>query len=219
MKKIKQIIQENITKILNEAMMDDFSLKTLSSLSSFKAKKKYCDEKLGKHIGKGSSRIVYQIDDEKVLKLAFNGKGVEQNEMECDTAQYDNWAQAKVFDFDDNYSFLVSEYVIPANKEDFQYILGITFDEYQEFIKFIYNMYARKSVPCRMTLQRFQELMDDSTDKFYLFNEIYQLVRDFELPFGDLIRLKNLGIALREGEPFIVVIDNGVNDEILEKYY
>ena len=39
----------------------------------------YCREMLGEPIGNGSSRIVFQIDDETVLKLAKNNAGIAQN--------------------------------------------------------------------------------------------------------------------------------------------
>lgn len=37
---------------------------------------------LGNPIGNGSSRMVFQISDERVLKVAKNAKGIAQNEAE-----------------------------------------------------------------------------------------------------------------------------------------
>ena len=45
-------------------------MKVFKSLPSFAARVRYCNEKL-QRISSGSARIVYKIDDEKVLKLAF----------------------------------------------------------------------------------------------------------------------------------------------------
>ena len=73
------IISEKQKKMLLEAMDDSFDFEELSSLPSYNARLKYCTQHLGKHIGKGSSRVTFQIDDENVLKLAFNQKGVAQN--------------------------------------------------------------------------------------------------------------------------------------------
>lgn len=72
------VITESQYKRLFEAAMDGFSLEQLSNIRSFRDRLAYCKQMLGPSIGKGSSRIVFQIDDEKVLKLAMNGKGVAQ---------------------------------------------------------------------------------------------------------------------------------------------
>lgn len=61
-------------------MMDGFSFETLTSLSSYKKRIAYCKQMLGQPIGNGSSRIVFQISDERVLKVAKNQKGIAQNE-------------------------------------------------------------------------------------------------------------------------------------------
>ena len=39
---------------------------------------------MGKPVGRGSSRVVFQYDDNIVIKLALNGKGIAQNEAEYD---------------------------------------------------------------------------------------------------------------------------------------
>lgn len=80
----KIIISENSIKILSEAMMEGFRIDTLRNLSSFKKRVDYCKQYLGNPIGNGSSRIVFQIDDETVLKLAKNRKCITQNELEYD---------------------------------------------------------------------------------------------------------------------------------------
>ena len=54
----------------------------LDEIRSFRGRFKYCTEHLWNAIGKGSSRAVFQIDDEKILKLAINNKGIMQNTAE-----------------------------------------------------------------------------------------------------------------------------------------
>ena len=80
MKKI--IINENQIKQLKEAINYGFSFERLKQISSFNGKMRFCKEFLGDSIGRGSSRLVFQIDDEWVLKLAMNSKGIAQNEEE-----------------------------------------------------------------------------------------------------------------------------------------
>ena len=73
----EQFIEEDYPASFN---MDEFKM-----LRSFNARINYCQARL-KRISSGSSRIVYQIDDELVLKLARNVKGLAQNEAEVTAA-------------------------------------------------------------------------------------------------------------------------------------
>lgn len=55
-----------------------FNFDEFKSLKSFAQRVRYCDEHLQK-LGSGSSRIVYVVDNDKVLKLAKNKKGLAVN--------------------------------------------------------------------------------------------------------------------------------------------
>lgn len=52
------------------------NLKEMASLTSLAKMVRYAETTWGKHIGKGSSRIVYRLPNGNVLKLAFNKKGL-----------------------------------------------------------------------------------------------------------------------------------------------
>ena len=76
---MKVYITEGQFKRKFSAMKEGFRLDMLISATSFKQRLAYCREMLGDPIGEGSSRIVFRIDDETVLKLAKNSKGIAQN--------------------------------------------------------------------------------------------------------------------------------------------
>ena len=57
------------------------------NIKSFSGKMKYANERLTR-IGSGTGRVVYDIDGEKVLKLAKNPKGIAQNEAEAGAGYY-----------------------------------------------------------------------------------------------------------------------------------
>ena len=78
------ILNSSQIKQLNEAMDNTFSFDELSSIKALSKRVLYCKQHLGNPIGNGSSRMVFQIDDEKVLKLAKNRKGLAQNNVEAD---------------------------------------------------------------------------------------------------------------------------------------
>ena len=64
-----------------EYLSNNFNIDIFKNLNSFSKRISYCDENI-ERISSGSSRIVYKINDEKVLKLAKNTKGLEQNKNE-----------------------------------------------------------------------------------------------------------------------------------------
>ena len=55
-----------------------FNMDEFKGIRSFADRVKYCENRL-KKLGAGTSRRVYQIDNEKCLKLAKNRKGIAQN--------------------------------------------------------------------------------------------------------------------------------------------
>ena len=85
---------------LNENQESGFSLEELHNLTSYAKKKAYCREHL-KRLGTGSSRMVFELNDETVLKLAINKKGLAQNDVEWDMRNELSFT-AKVFDIDED---------------------------------------------------------------------------------------------------------------------
>ena len=216
-------LQENkLVKLMREAMMDGFSFEKLKSLPSFSAKKRYCDEMLGEHVGKGSSRIVYQLNDEWVLKLAFNAKGVAQNEEEYSNAidSYMNIGvnvDRELTDTDD-FSFLVSEFVLPAKAEDFKRVFGLTFKDFVKFILSVAQQYSgsrRYSYVVTFSGDELEELRDNNED----LDTYANYLENYQPHLGDMERIANYGLTHRNGYDEIVLLDSGLNDEIFNKFY
>src|SRR6185436_3428910 len=57
-------------------------LKNIENLDTYLARKKYAEKNL-KHLSSGSSRIVYKTDDNTIIKMAKNDKGIAQNKVEA----------------------------------------------------------------------------------------------------------------------------------------
>ena len=79
----KNIVTESqYMKIIDEmAYPVSFNMAEFKMLTTFVERIRYCQTRL-QRISSGSARIVYKIDNEKVLKLAKNRKGIAQNEAE-----------------------------------------------------------------------------------------------------------------------------------------
>ena len=213
--------QENIIKqnILKEAIGFGFSFGYLKSLKSFQEKLEYCRHYLGVHIGNGSSRVCFQLDDEKIIKLAYNRKGIAQNEQEF------NFSQENIVDVTprvfpelsdiDNYTYIVSEYVLPATDEDFEHICGCDFTTFTYVIRKVESWYDPRK-PCKwFSDEDVEQLRNDSED----INEFATYVENYQPSTGDMMRLSSYGMVLRNGQPCIVLLDSGLTDEIYNKFY
>lgn len=91
----------------------------------------YCVRHLGKPFANGSSRLVFTLSDNVVLKLAYDkyrfiDAGIEQNKKEyelCNSLK--SPLLPRVYGHGENFEYIVSESVILAEEVDFEKILGI----------------------------------------------------------------------------------------------
>ena len=220
------IVTESQYKRLFEGAMETFSLQRLSSITNFKDRLTYCKQELGPSIGGGSSRVVFQIDDEKVLKLAKNRKGLAQNEAEGrpDYVKDEYSMFPEKFEHDENYTWIISEYVLPAKEKDFQQVLGMTSDE---FFNIIYNIwYAHNGYGTKFDYWHYRKIEDMSkiwelTENYdSIFYELNDFLGSYDyIMIGDLLRIANWGMTIRNGEPYMVVLDSGFTEDVYDSYY
>lgn len=130
-------INESQKNRLFEAYREGFSFDTLSVLGGdafsdwrdWEKQYEYCVKWLGEPDGFGSSRCVFTLSDNVILKLAMGGyrnAGVEQNRLEYEMYnRYKSPLLARVYDADENFTYIVCENVVPAEDIDFEKILGI----------------------------------------------------------------------------------------------
>jgi len=209
-------ITEQQAKMLTEAMDDTFSLEELSNSRSFNAAFKYCTQHLGKHIGKGSSRATFQIDDEKVLKLAWNEKGVAQNSEE--ERAYGDDIFPQVLDSDSDDLWIISEFVLPAKAQDFKVCFNMTFNEFCSFI------YACGAYRFNRINLKWNAMPQDKWEELLETNEDLAAFDDYignygHIVVGDMVRICNYGLTQRNGEPHIVLLDSGFTEDVWRTHY
>ena len=145
---MKVVINEHQLLPIYEAYQNNFSFETLSKICSVNnlrgdndVRYEYCVKHLGEPVSEGSSRVVFSLSDNYILKLAFNnpymtysvsvGAGQAQNKIEFETYKKlpDDLSSlvARILYCDKNYNFMVCENVVPAENVDFEKILGIPF--------------------------------------------------------------------------------------------
>ena len=230
--RVNHILESNIRnyvrKLIHEAMEAEFSVQELNQAlrndlqgvkdhSEYKDKinhfleggYKYCVKMLGEPIGDGSARAVFQIDDTRVLKLATNMKGIAQNKAEVTVYQQapDKKFMPIVYNDSDmeNYFYVISEYVLPADEEDFEKILGVSFDALREII---YDRSVETVIDEFDNLPNFQKLLQ------YIEN-----MHDYGINIDDWHNINNWGLAKRNSKPMLVTLDNGFTNNVANNFY
>jgi hypothetical protein len=244
-------INESQRRRLFEAYSEGFSFEELTMIGNgqfagednTEEQFEYCCKYLGEPLDSGSSRVVFQLNDHFVLKLAIGFEGFMQNEREYKvTIAANSELLAKVVYCSEDYSFLVSEYVIPARSEDLEYILGIPYSDvyYQRtkkkeeplsknngdkeigFDKYFKDIkrYRQKSdvsfldILAYISGKRYDQSLSEKYDK--IINNTPWLKKFSSLvkqyKLEDDLYLSNFGIVNRGGKPMIVILDSGVNE-------
>ena len=258
MKKVK--INESQYKMLLEGYQESFSFDELSMLGdgllngedNSVPQMTYCRKMLGEPDSMGSSRAVFTLDDNCILKLAYGKKylaGIEQNEAEWKLFQdIDSPLLVKILYHDRNYTYLVSESVLPAEPVDFEKILGIPyrstweqhtmpsrhfqdstigFDKYFDNLKEFDEDYEGISVFDLLNYihikytNKYDKLYKPEYEEFINKNLWFKEIKRLALysTIADYVNIRNFGIVNRDGNPTIVILDSGFNENIWMTYY
>lgn len=205
-----------------------FNFDEFKNIKSYNGKVQYCNTHL-QRLSSGSSRIVYRVDDEKVLKLAKNKKGLAQNKAEYNSYAQETGISANVFDCDtDNFYWIEMELAQKCTPNSFKQILGYTFDFVQNFIDYVYSWYARRNrngynpnaIYDKKYQEKFEELTNEQGNNWEWFSMLTDYMTNTGLEsIGDLKRISSWGIVKRNGNLEIVLIDFGMDDEVFGAYY
>lgn len=221
---IKQKLNESLVFELIETMLDEdyptsWNIEEFKKLTSFNARIKYCEEHL-QRISSGSSRIVYKIDNEKVLKLAKNKKGLAQNEVEIEYSKEPHLDDvlAKIYEYEENNLWVEMELAKKMRVADFERIIGFKFKDY---VIGVHNYGVDANVNPRDRSSKYdidEELTEAMWDNEFIYG-MFQYIGNYGIPVGDLKRSNTYGIVKGDGEERIVVIDYGLSSDVYTSYY
>ena len=198
----------------------EFSMDTLKNLPSYAKRLAYVKSMIPQ-LASGSSRVVFKVDDEKVLKVAKNEKGISQNDSELDWGKKNYNIVAKVFDFDDDYKFLEMEFAKKATPNQFKTIVGFSLNDIGLFLynkgydhnPRKYGQYARR----KEQDSTIEQAMNDSE----WVQELVDLCINFgySMP-GDFGRISTYGIVNRGtlGDE-VVITDYGLTEDVYDTHY
>lgn len=206
--KLREIIKESVRSILNEAMTQGFSFQKLEELTDPKDKINYCTDYLGDIIGKGSSRVVFEIDDAQVLKLAYGSMyeaGISQNmyrPFEINAEEKYNKKNPDLLGYED---YRIKKQNTPQGHT---ISFGAIITTMKHLIEGTDIEYVKNSYPYEC------EVINNHP----WFKELFNLCKNHQLMIGD-VAVQNMGITLRNGKPAVVILDSGLTEEILNKHY
>lgn len=203
----KSQMMDCVESVLNEDYPSQWNHEEFAKLRSYNARKNYCDTNLQK-IGSGSGRIVYKIDDQKVLKLARNPKGVAQNIVEIESSDdyYTSSLFAEVLESDEKGLWVEMELARKVTKPIFLKINEVSFDDY---CTALLVSGEHKGLPDHLV-----HLYDNEFASGYI-----DYVGNYDVPTGDLRRMSSYGLVHRDGIDQIVLVDFGLTNEVYSSYY
>lgn len=217
---IIKLTEEQYSNIIHTNIDEDYPLnwnaEEFAKLRSFNKRVNYTQQNL-KRISSGSSRIVYQIDDTKVLKLAKNKKGVAQNEIEIDFSQDYMWDSivAEVHDYDPNFLWLEMELARKLTEKKFQELTGFTFREFCSSMNFEYALANPKK---SWGIPKQPKNFDQMTETEFI-GDVIRNVGSYDVLMGDMCKLSSYGIVNRNGKDEIVMIDYGITGKVYDSFY
>ena len=208
-----------------------FSLEALNELPSIKEQKRYLNNTL-KKIGNGSSRLVYRLNDETVLKFAKNENGIEQNEEEYSKSLSNTPIFAKVYDSDEDGKWIIMEYGEPIKNIRVKQIYGVKFENISDFISLAFNdISSREKIlidvepsSLKMYKDYIKWINNESTNSIKFTDKLgffLKAICDYiknnrsrKCDVMDWFAADNWGIANRNGEECLVIIDMGLNENL-----
>ena len=233
-----------LKEVMSNKIRSDFfqELDTYASVEDYGDCFKLCRQYLGDAIGRGSSRAVFQLDDEKVLKLAMSEQGMAQNKAEIDayrkTTKYKDLFP-RIFSVGYNNTYFITEYVLPLNilsgspqgdnyVDDIYNCLGVSENEYMKLTEIIENntfdnngtlkMKDLKVMPFEGTNMSVYDFLNKKMKENANFNLLMQYLLDNPNLAGESFKQPNMGMTKRNGKAWIVILDNGWDGDVAQLY-
>lgn len=181
-------------------------LKNLEKLDTHAARKKYAEKNL-KRLSSGSSRLVYLTDDDTIVKLAKNDKGIAQNEVEANPKMKSKYLN-KILGHAKDFVWIETCFLDKITEKDFEEMTGMDFKSFGESVD-----YGLKNIS-KSSDKKKPKNYDDIV-KSEIYKELKRLGDKFKLMPGDLSRISSWGT--KDGNP--ILIDAGLTQKVFEDFY
>lgn len=210
---IRKIIRELVEEFIDEKYPEEFSFKELEDIRSYSGKLKYAEKHLQK-LASGSARVVYKVDEDKVLKIAKNKKGLAQNQVEAQGYLQQYEIVAKIFDTDDDDYWIEMEYAKKITPSNFRDLTGVDLKELNAFLLLtrMENKFPEQGY--RVGANRREKMKN-----IEFVNQLMKFIYDNNMESGDFGRISSWGKVIRDGFEQVVLVDYGLTNSVYEDYY
>jgi len=204
-------VKQSTNEMLQREFVEGFDMEKFKSTKSFAERARYCGSALTR-ISSGSSRIIYKIDDKRVLKLAKNERGIAQNSVESDQMlnQWYGDIIAKRLEFDDDDKWIVSEYAKRVGPKRFEQLLGVTIDQ---LFAYLCELHPEKTKVQFIVNDKTREVLDVDNNEFMY--DLNDMIGNWDMPIGDFSKLSTFG----EINGKLVVTDYGLTKQVYDTHY
>lgn len=160
------------------------------------------EEKDWKKLGEGSSRVIFQMSDSLIIKIAFNDAGLEQNKSEM-SMRADCLNNVLVADTEGKW--LVMRFTDSMTEDDFKNYTGFGFKTFMSGLFYQWNNEYHDGKP-----KEFGEIKEHP-----LFIELSKLVEKKGLQIGDISKTSSWGML--DGKPLLR--DFGLTKDVFSEHY
>ena len=239
MKHIILITEQQANNIKNILNNNTFSIEKLKSIKWENGYDiiQYCENCNLICLGEGMSRKVFQIDDERVIKIEKYGRHRNNQNTRELKAFLDCNNEMKqfvplIYDWDktdSNPLWIIAEQVLPASYADFQKILGIDFGSYtssddieqmKQDMK-TYSKYPGKTInKYSFNLMDFLETYEEGKGDISMYQpyiqknkwlaELINILDHGIVNPWELYTIENWGLVKRNGQPKLIILDIGI---------
>ncbi len=191
-----------------------FSLTEFEKLATIEEMRSYAEQSLP-YVGVGSSRIVFKLNKDNALKIALNDAGVGQNKAETEVCAVQPDLFAKVHTHDPGYKWLISEFAAPLNRDDFEDMTGMVWQDMVDGLWWVLNKARHNEYhPDSLFLQNGKNSYETvQGNKFFV--KILAVLTGCNYMPGDFYKISSWGVV--NGHP--VVLDSGFTRAVHAAFY
>lgn len=198
----------------------NFNYNDLTAIRTFSGRVRYCRNFLP-FIGRGSSRIVFQLPNGHALKLASNKKGMMQNEQEH---LYEQYAQTLgivpiTYAGADDETWIEVELATKVKSSDFPSLVGVNMKDFFNFLQTSYCLRSTSRSARFAHMPISQEKYVDMLEQHQELAEWDDYIANSEPVVSDMLRPSQYGKVKRKNYNQLVLVDYGLTDDIFNNYY
>jgi len=180
------------------------TLQELSGIKDFEDRVAFA-KKHWKFLGEGSSRTAFQVNDDLIIKVAHNDKGLAQNKVEMDPKAQRSCTNPIVV-ADAEGKWIVLKSTEPLKEKDFKKMVGFGFESFMNALFYKFNNESDQWSPPR----DYEEI-----EKSPLFNCLSDLIFKTDQQIGDIDKIS----SWRELDGKPVLADYGLSRDVFRSYY